>query len=80
MTNIHVDTGASDDERRADLYRGDLFVFTPRCITRELCDLAHSMAAEAFHPHDPRIGSPSTGQLMVRAGRVFVAPGPSAMC
>jgi len=54
MKNIHFDTSASDDERRADLYRGDLFVYSPRNITRELCDLAHTMAAEAFHPYDPR--------------------------
>ena len=54
MNNIHVETSASDDERRANLYRGDLFIYTPRSITRELCDLARTMAAEAFHPHDPR--------------------------
>ena len=52
MNNIHVETSASDDERRANLYRGDLFIYTPRSITRELCDLARTMATEAFHPAD----------------------------
>ncbi len=54
MINIHVDSDVTDDERRQDLYRGDLFVYTPTNITRELCDLAHTMAIEAFHPYNPR--------------------------
>jgi hypothetical protein len=54
MINIHVDRNVSDDTRRADLYRGDLFVYTPTNTTLELCELARSMAADAFHPHDPR--------------------------
>ena len=54
MINIHIDSSVSDDERRADLYRGDLFIYPPRSITRELCNLARDMAEEAFFPHDPR--------------------------
>lgn len=55
MINIHVDSDTTDDERRQDLYRGDLFLYQPSDVTRELCDLAHRMAAEAFHPYDPRV-------------------------
>ena len=54
MINIHVDSQSFDDERRGNLYRGDLYVYAPRQVTRQLCNLARTMAAEAFHPHDPR--------------------------
>ena len=54
MINIHLNCNTTDDERRENLYRGDLFVYKPLAITRELCDLARAMATEAFYPHDPR--------------------------
>jgi hypothetical protein len=54
VINVHFDSQASDDERRANLFHGDLFGYAPKKITSELCDLARSMAAEAFCPHDPR--------------------------
>jgi len=54
MINIHVDSSASDRERRANIYRGDLFIYAPSDTTKQLCDLARTMADAAFHPHDPR--------------------------
>ncbi len=54
MTNVHVESTASDAERRAALYRGDLFVFTPRPAAVALADLARAALEEAFAPYDPR--------------------------
>jgi hypothetical protein len=54
LSNIYVDAPFSDDDRRAALFRGDLFVFSPTPATRKLCDLARGMIVEAFAPHDPR--------------------------
>jgi hypothetical protein len=54
MTNVHVASGLSDHERRAALYRGDLFVFTPRPSALALAELARAALEEAFAPHDPR--------------------------
>lgn len=54
MGTIHYDTRCTDDERRAALYRGDIFVFSPIPATQRLIDLARRMIEEAFAPHDPR--------------------------
>ncbi len=54
MTTIHHDARCSDDERRAALYRGDIFVHSPMPATQRLVDLARGMIEEAFAPHDPR--------------------------
>src|SRR5262249_7866676 len=53
MNTIFFDAGASDDERRRELYNGRLFVFSPRTSVRALCDLARRMAEEAFAPLEP---------------------------
>jgi hypothetical protein len=44
----------SDDQRRPALYRGDLFVFSPRPSAMALVELARAALEEAFAPHDPR--------------------------
>ena len=54
MSTVHYDTGCTDDERRAALYRGDIFVYSPLPATLRLVELARGMIQEAFAPHDPR--------------------------
>ncbi len=54
MTTVHYDARCSDDERRAALYKGDIFVYSPLPAARRLAELARGMAEEAFAPHDPR--------------------------
>jgi hypothetical protein len=54
MTVIHVDAVMRDAERRARLYDGDLFVFSPRPASVALCAHARQMVEEAFAPRDPR--------------------------
>jgi hypothetical protein len=54
MTTIHLDATMDDEARRAHLYAGDIFVFTPTAATLELCAFARTMLEEAFAPHDPR--------------------------
>lgn len=48
------DTEATDEQRRARLYQGDIYVFAATDTTRALVALAKSMLEEAFAPHDPR--------------------------
>lgn len=54
MTAIHVDSPLSDDGRRAALYDGDIFLYTPRPSTLELIAFAAGLAAAAFAPLDPQ--------------------------
>jgi len=44
----------SDQMRREQLYKGRLFVFSPRPSTIEICDFARRMINEAFGGRDPR--------------------------
>jgi len=53
MTTIHYDSTLSDDERRARLYAGDLFVYGPTDSSRKLVELAREMVAGAFGSLDP---------------------------
>jgi hypothetical protein len=43
----------SDDERRAKLFGGDIFVFSPTEHSRALVQFARQMSEEAFAPHFP---------------------------
>lgn len=54
MTNVFIDSEMPDAERRARLYAGDIFLFTPTDTTRELVALGRTMLEEAFAPLDPR--------------------------
>src|SRR6185436_4904975 len=42
-----------DDERRARLYRGELFVYSPTPSSRRFVELAAELCSEAFRPLDP---------------------------
>lgn len=52
--NIFIDSDMNDEERRAELYRGAIFVYSPCSSALKLCQLAREMTEEAFHPLDPR--------------------------
>ena len=53
MTAVHQDSKLSDDERRARIYAGDLFVYSPTKSSLALVDLAAGMVREAFGSLDP---------------------------
>lgn len=52
---LHFDARLPDDERRARLYRGEIFVFGPRAATLALCEFARGLVREALAPHDPEL-------------------------
>jgi hypothetical protein len=54
MGSIYIDSSMTDDERRARVYAGDIFILSPTDGSRALGDLARKMLEEAFEPHDPR--------------------------
>ena len=51
---IYYDSPASDDERRQQLYDGQLFVFSPRKSILDFVDFARSMVEDSFGDLDPR--------------------------
>lgn len=51
--NIYVDAKMSDDQRRAELYGGAIFVLSPSGNALKLCQLAQELIGEALHPFDP---------------------------
>ena len=55
MTTIYTDPTRTDDNRRRELYQGDLFVYTPNSATTALCEFAQSMLNDAFAPHVPEL-------------------------
>ena len=54
MGSVHFDSSLPDDERRARLYAGDVFILSPTDGSRALIELARRMLEQAFAPHDPR--------------------------
>ena len=54
MHSIFYDAVVSDEVRRSNLFQGQLYVYSPRPISIELCKLASDMAKDAFAPHHPR--------------------------
>jgi hypothetical protein len=54
MNTIYLDSDLDDQQRRTQLYRGQLFVFSPRPSTEALCAFARELTEEAFFPHHPR--------------------------
>jgi len=50
---IYFDRDCGDAERRAALYDGALFLFSPRASMAALCDFAREMVTDAFAPLDP---------------------------
>lgn len=58
---IYLDAPLSDEDRRRELYRGQLFVYSPRASVLALCSFARELTEEAFAPHDPRNAQHSLG-------------------
>jgi hypothetical protein len=54
MSAFFFDSALTDEARRARLYAGDVFIFSPTDGTRALVDLAREMLEAAFSPCDPR--------------------------
>jgi len=52
MTTVHYDSALSDGERRALIYKGDLFVYGPSPASLRLVELARTMLNKAFAPFD----------------------------
>jgi len=52
-TNVHYDSSMGDDARRARLYDGDIFVYSPRKSVREFAAFARQMVEDAFAPLNP---------------------------
>jgi hypothetical protein len=53
MTAVHQDSHLSDDERRARLYAGDVFSYSPTASSLQLVALANDMVRNAFGTLDP---------------------------
>jgi hypothetical protein len=53
MNSVFFDAKTGDQERRRQLYQGQLFVYSPTRSSLELCGFAQELAREAFAPHDP---------------------------
>jgi hypothetical protein len=54
MSTIIIDSKASDEQRRKQLYDGAIFFFTPRPSVAALRDHAWELIGEAFDPVDPK--------------------------
>lgn len=54
MNTIYLDTHISDADRRALLYEGQIFLYSPVKSSRALCEFAQGLVREAFAPLDPR--------------------------
>ena len=52
--NLFCDSPMEDAKRRAELYRGSVFVYSPSPSALKLCDFARELIETAFQPHDPR--------------------------
>ena len=53
MGTVYIDSRHTDDERRRDLYSGDLFAYSASSSSAGLCAFARELSEEAFAPHDP---------------------------
>jgi hypothetical protein len=51
---IYFDSPMPDDQRRREIYQGQLFVYSALSSTRALCNFACELTEAAFAPHDPR--------------------------
>ncbi|HVW83690.1 MAG TPA: hypothetical protein VHB50_03380, partial [Bryobacteraceae bacterium] len=54
MMTVNVDSLLPDNIRRERLYRGDIFLFSPRPSSIALCEFAREMICDAFGTIDPR--------------------------
>jgi Phytanoyl-CoA dioxygenase (PhyH) len=55
VNSVFFDAKMSDEERRQQLYRGQLLVYSPTRRSLELCEFARQLAREAFAPHEPEM-------------------------
>ena len=53
MNSVYYDFPGTDDERRAMLYDGQLFVYSPRPSTLDFCRFARTLIEQAFSNLDP---------------------------
>ncbi|MEX5631293.1 hypothetical protein [Parafrankia sp. FMc2] len=53
MSTVLLDSALSDDERRAKLYQGELFVYSPRPSTTAFVEFTRGLVREAFGDLDP---------------------------
>jgi hypothetical protein len=54
VTNVLLDLQMSDDDRRARLCAGDIFIYSPTPKSRALTDLGRAMLEECLAATDPR--------------------------
>jgi hypothetical protein len=54
MNAVFFDAAVDDDARREQLYKGQLFVYSPSPSSRDLCAFAREMIEDAFGALDPR--------------------------
>lgn len=52
--NLFVDSQISDANRRQELYRGSVLVYSPSPCASRFCEFAREMIEAAFRPYDPR--------------------------
>lgn len=52
--NLFCDSKMDDAKRRAELYQGSVFIYTPSPGTLKFCKFARELVEEAFRPYDPR--------------------------
>ncbi len=52
---IYWDSSMSDEERRSQLFDGQLFVYSPRPSSHAFIEHARQMIRDAFHPLDPEL-------------------------
>jgi hypothetical protein len=55
MNSVFFDPALPDNARRAQLYQGQLFVYSPSPSARALVEFACGMVQEAFGPRDPEL-------------------------
>ena len=53
MSELHFESGATDEERRALLYCGVIFLYQPTDASLAFCEFARKLVAEAFNGLDP---------------------------
>lgn len=53
MKTICFDADITEEQRRSELYDGELHVLSPTPSSLKLCEFAQELAREAFSPHDP---------------------------
>ena len=59
MNTVYFDSSMTDDQRRQELFRGQLFVYSPRPGALALCQFARGLIEEAFGNMDPEIAQHS---------------------